>query len=171
MGFAFDANYQIEYPSDGGVATGGNGTTWTYDISNATSLPVTVLTWVAWTPPYGLAESGMPWRIAYSSGVAESRTIYRNTTGNVGLRIEHDGAIATWIRDSIVVTVQPFSSVTLEGVVVNCQPEDLNGSGGIDQADIAELVGQWGGSGSGDLDKNGAVGPEDLALLLAAYGS
>jgi hypothetical protein len=35
--------------------------------------------------------------------------------------------------------------------------------------DLALLLSGWGGSGAGDLDGDGTVGPGDLTSLLAAW--
>ena len=48
-------------------------------------------------------------------------------------------------------------------------PEDLNGDGSIDAADLALLLSNWGGSGVGDIDGDGTVGAADLSALLAAW--
>lgn len=49
-------------------------------------------------------------------------------------------------------------------------PADLNGDGHVNAQDIAILLSQWGGAGSADLDGNGVVGSPDLAMLLNAWG-
>jgi hypothetical protein len=49
-------------------------------------------------------------------------------------------------------------------------PADLNGSGAVDAADLAALLNNWGGLGTGDLDGSGAVNAADLAALLGAFG-
>ncbi len=50
-------------------------------------------------------------------------------------------------------------------------PADLDGNGTVDAADLAILLGQWGGKGgSADLDGNGTVDAADLAILLGAWG-
>lgn len=46
---------------------------------------------------------------------------------------------------------------------------DLTGDGVVNGADLAELLGQWGSSGSADLDGQGTVEGADLALLLGAW--
>jgi hypothetical protein len=46
---------------------------------------------------------------------------------------------------------------------------DLNGDGEVDAADLAILLGAWGGSGSADLNASGSVDAEDLAILLGAW--
>ena len=53
--------------------------------------------------------------------------------------------------------------------VVAC-PADLDGSGTVDAADLAVLLGAWGGAG-GDLDGNGGTDAADLAVLLGAWGA
>lgn len=52
--------------------------------------------------------------------------------------------------------------------VVLC-PADLDGDGIVGPADLATLLGAWGGSAA-DLDGDGVVGPSDLAILLGAWG-
>lgn len=47
---------------------------------------------------------------------------------------------------------------------------DLNGDGLVDAADLAILLGAWGGSGLGDLNNDGTVDASDLAILLGAWG-
>jgi hypothetical protein len=47
---------------------------------------------------------------------------------------------------------------------------DLDGDASVGPADLAILLGAWGGGGPADLSGNGSVGPEDLALLLGAWG-
>lgn len=53
-------------------------------------------------------------------------------------------------------------------VVVPCLG-DLDGSDSVDAADLAILLGAWGGTG-GDLDGSGSTDAADLALLLGAWG-
>jgi len=48
-------------------------------------------------------------------------------------------------------------------------PGDLNGDGAVNGIDLADLLGQWGGTGSGDLDGDGTVGGGDLAILLSGW--
>ncbi|MGA1466671.1 MAG: M14 family metallopeptidase [Phycisphaerales bacterium] len=47
---------------------------------------------------------------------------------------------------------------------------DLDGDGVVNGADLAVLLGGWGGAGAGDLDGDGIVGGADLAVLLGAWG-
>jgi hypothetical protein len=50
-------------------------------------------------------------------------------------------------------------------------PADLDNSGTVDAADLAILLGGWGGSGAADLDGNNSVDAADLAVLLGAWGA
>ncbi|MFN5496668.1 MAG: GC-type dockerin domain-anchored protein, partial [bacterium] len=50
-------------------------------------------------------------------------------------------------------------------------PADLNASGSVDASDLAVLLTNWAGSGSGDLDGSGTVDAADLAALLNAWGA
>lgn len=66
----------------------------------------------------------------------------------------------------------PHCSFGMSGTIVVGEPtarEDLNGDGSVNAADLAILLGAWGGTGPADLDGNGSVGAEDLAILLAAW--
>ena len=51
-----------------------------------------------------------------------------------------------------------------------CVPADLNCSGAVDGADLASLLNNWGGTGTGDIDGNGTVNGADLAALLNSWG-
>ena len=59
------------------------------------------------------------------------------------------------------------------GVGDACEPVaclgDLDGNGQVDGADLAVLLGGWGGP-SGDLDGSGTTDGADLAVLLGAWG-
>ncbi len=46
---------------------------------------------------------------------------------------------------------------------------DLNGDGHVNAADLAILLGAWGGGGIADLNGDSVVGAADLALLLGAW--
>ncbi len=48
---------------------------------------------------------------------------------------------------------------------------DLDGSGTVDAADLAILLGAWGTAGPGDVDGSGTVDAADLALLLGQWSA
>lgn len=65
------------------------------------------------------------------------------------------------------------SSATALGGVVDCLPQDLDGSGDVDGADLGELLSVWGakgGFGPADFDSSGFVDGADLGALLAQWG-
>ncbi|MBL9119688.1 MAG: hypothetical protein JNL80_07230 [Phycisphaerae bacterium] len=59
------------------------------------------------------------------------------------------------------------AQLTLAPVVLG----DLNGDGFVNGADLAILLGAWGGSGLGDLNGDNTVNGADLAILLGAWTS
>jgi Concanavalin A-like lectin/glucanases superfamily/Thrombospondin type 3 repeat len=50
-------------------------------------------------------------------------------------------------------------------------PADPDGDAFVDASDLAILLGQWGGPGTGDLDMSGVVEGADLAILLGSWGA
>ncbi len=76
-----------------------------------------------------------------------------------------------------VVVTNDCGSVTSAPAVLTIAapacPADLDGSGAVDAADLAVLLGAWGTSGTNasDLDGSGTVGGSDLAILLGAWGA
>lgn len=48
---------------------------------------------------------------------------------------------------------------------------DLDGDNVVGAADLAILLGQWGGPGSADLDGDGTVGAPDLGILLGGWNA
>jgi hypothetical protein len=56
------------------------------------------------------------------------------------------------------------------GIPDACEiPGDLDHDGSVGAADLAILLGQWGGTGSADFDGDGDVGAADLAILLGLW--
>ncbi len=72
---------------------------------------------------------------------------------------------AAFTAQWVVVMNGTFSSCDAGGI-----PGDLNGDGVVNAADLAILLGQWGGPGSADLNGDGTVSAADLAILLGAWG-
>ena len=46
---------------------------------------------------------------------------------------------------------------------------DIDGDGAVNAADLAAVLGNWGGTGATDLDQDGSTGASDLAIVLAAW--
>ncbi|MDG1898402.1 MAG: hypothetical protein P8I74_00905, partial [Phycisphaerales bacterium] len=50
-------------------------------------------------------------------------------------------------------------------------PQDLDGSGRVDVADLLLLIASWGQPGPADFDGSGTVGVDDLLVILALWGT
>lgn len=50
-------------------------------------------------------------------------------------------------------------------------PEDLNGDGSVDTADLGIMIAAFGGAGLGDLNLDGVVDTADLGALIGGYGA
>ncbi len=62
-------------------------------------------------------------------------------------------------------------AIRADAGATGCCPADLDGSGAVDAADLAALLGAWGSAGgAADLDGSGAVDAADLAAMLGAWG-
>lgn len=63
--------------------------------------------------------------------------------------------------------VRAIGTVTVDPIAC---PADLDGDGFVNSADLAALLGGWGGPGPADLNLDGSVNSADLASLLGAWG-
>jgi hypothetical protein len=68
------------------------------------------------------------------------------------------GSLSSQLALTVVVTIEAGGN-----------PADLDGDGTVSGADLAVLLGQWGGPGTADFDDNGTVDGADLAVLLGAW--
>jgi len=77
-----------------------------------------------------------------------------------------------YCRENPVVTATGVGAATLSMTVstATCVPADLDCNGSVGAQDLAILLGAWGGGGPADLDGDGTVGAADLAILLGAWG-
>jgi hypothetical protein len=63
--------------------------------------------------------------------------------------------------------------VAMDSVVLNIStatPGDLNGDGSVNGQDLAILLSAWGGTGPADINGDGSVNGQDLAILLSNWG-
>ncbi len=60
-------------------------------------------------------------------------------------------------------------TVATAGPSASSNPADINGDGIVNGIDLANLLGNWGGTGTGDINNDGFVDGPDLAVLLAAW--
>lgn len=126
---------------------------------------------------YALAPLGAP--------VSVPTTGVQIVTFNFRVESAFDSATIS-ILDSLTV-LEPADSVVYDGTVPGLDVTgtlsgakitrpapcagDLNGSGGVDGADMALLLNNWGNPGVGDLDLSGAVTATDLAILINDWGA
>ncbi len=71
---------------------------------------------------------------------------------------------------SVVEAGVDFVRVLTSGCPETGDPADLNNDGAVDSQDLAMLLNNWGNPGVGDIDGNGAVESADLAVVLNNWG-
>jgi len=54
-------------------------------------------------------------------------------------------------------------------IIIAC-PEDTNNDGFVNVTDVLNVIGNWGGSGIGDIDGSGVVDVSDLLAIVGAWG-
>lgn len=85
--------------------------------------------------------------------------------GNYTLEASASGHLSA----AVEITLLPGMTITLP--TIDLPQGDLNGDGGIDEADVAILSALYGKPfANADLDGNGVIGLADLRLLAAAMG-
>lgn len=62
-------------------------------------------------------------------------------------------------------------TIRVTGEVASACPADLDGDGSVGSNDLAILLSGWGAPGAGDLDGSGEIDAADLATLLAGWGA
>ena len=93
------------------------------------------------------------------------------STGNNGDGGGTGISASGWLTLSAADTVNSryaIARIRVGAVGTNC-PADVNGSGGVDAADLAALLAGW-GTTSPDVNGDGIVNASDLAAVLAAWG-
>ncbi len=68
----------------------------------------------------------------------------------------------------LVMGAVAFSGSTL--LAAGCIPQDINGDGQVNGADLGQLLADWGNPGQNDFDESGEVDGGDLGALLAVWG-
>ena len=75
------------------------------------------------------------------------------------------------LAGSYSATVNITGNLKIDGPPQNPgNPADLDGDGVVGPQDLAILLGNWGNPGVGDVDGDGVVGAPDLAAVLGAWG-
>lgn len=78
-------------------------------------------------------------------------------------------SIQDW--NDLSLTLTDLNNISPGNVISNFAfgSPDFNGDGVVNAADLAMLLGDWGGS-TYDLNGDGVTGPQELAMLLSAWG-
>ncbi len=130
----------------------------------------------------GILDS-TPWTSIVDSvaliGPAGGELVYSTTTvgpdGNfVPSQIRFCPSTSTWTLGTFDPTLSTTESPGLPNPECTYSEPctgDLDGNGLVDAADLAALLGSWGGSGPADFDNSGTVDAGDLATLLGAWGA
>ncbi len=102
---------------------------------------------------------------------------YMGTSENVvhfglGDATDVDILVVNWPdgTDSVVYGVEANARITLTPADGQGCVGDFNTDRFVDAADLAVLLGEWGGPGVSDLNADGTVGRQDLAALLSLWG-
>ena len=129
-----------------------------------------------------LAGNGIGTRIEVTTGAVRRTRLLDCGISFLGTSelSAHFGLGSATSVDEIKLTWTDGTVTTLHDIAVNqtltLTPEssdcisDLDGSGSVNAADLALLLGGW-GSGSYDLNDDGETNAADLAILLGAWGS
>lgn len=165
---------------------GGNAWKWSAATNQVTLLP---------------QLAGFTGQAALATGVSEDGTVVVGTTGGIPLGrkaiiwnngVQQDlktyieskgGSIAPYTSLGTAMAITPDGNTIVgwgngagqpAGWIVHFTPPcpaDLNGDGAVGPDDLGTLLAAWGGRGPADLDGDGVVGPADLGLLLSAWGA
>jgi len=124
--------------------------------------------------PLFVNQSGFDFRLQPGSPAIDSGS---NALVPAGTSVDFDG-LPRYIDDPAVADSGAGTAPIVDRGAFERQappppacPADLNASGSVDASDLAVLLNNWAGSGSGDLDGSGTVDAADLAALLNAWGA
>ncbi|MFM7052631.1 MAG: hypothetical protein ACKOYN_10955 [Planctomycetota bacterium] len=158
LGFSGCSTFPLRYrPETGWEFVGGCATTTSAvsvnDRGDALAYVANTASWVSFVGEPNMSPSGLiapsqgAWDVMGASVIADNRMVL------AGAR-------------------PAGSAVTRLVRLVPILPEELDGDGTVGAADLALLLGAWGGSGSAaDIDGSGLVDAADLGMLLAAWTS
>lgn len=164
----------------------GGQTSLTSPVFDATIVDTPYITYWRWySNNAGAApnEDSMPVEISNNGGSTWSQL--ELVTENAGMWVQKTFRIADVVSPTSTMRIRFRASDLFSGSVVEAgvddvrlygydctapRPGDLNGDGVVDGADLAVLLGNWGGSSAGDIDGNGIIDGADLGLLVADWG-
>lgn len=168
-----------------GAADVDGGTTTLVSPALDASHPESVIAYRRWySNNAGSAPNADSMPVQISSDGGTTWVTLEEVTENAGAWVEKSFRVADFVAPSANLRVRfqardlAAGSVVEAGVdfvrvlVTACpsRPEDLDGNGEVNAADLAIILNNWGGSGAGDLDGDGSVGAADLSAVLNAWG-
>ncbi len=112
------------------------------------------------------ADGSVAWRQAVASNPGVKYRLVARPSLADGSVLAWQGGPSTGASDVFAARIDGTGQL---GPGASAPSPDLDGNGVVNGADLAILLGQWGGPGSGDLDEDGQVGAADLAILLGAW--
>jgi len=138
-----------------------------HDINYHSGDPFDPTDWTSSTANGAVTWTGGTYSVSANGNALRFATLYNfyfdansaPTTANATLGLFKPGAAGD--PNSIAIAAQGPSSTFA--------PTDFNQDGFTNAADLAVLLGNWGGAGTGDLNGDGVVNAADLASLLAAW--
>ena len=131
--------------------------------------------------PGSLIPIGTPLRFELDVSRADVQEFLRGAVNTGRLRfsissltkvVQQGGSFPSfYCRENPIVTATGVGDATLAISVTTttCATGDLNCDGAVNAQDLAVLLSNWGGSGAADLNGDGTVGAQDLAILLGAW--
>ena len=127
--------------------------------------------WIGFTDADMVVEGQFVWTSGAAVGFTNWNTGEPNNAGAGEDFAEFLGSNGRWndLPDSPAGLVH-IALIEFEPSAPACAP-DFDGDGFVAGSDLAVILSNWGGSGSGDLDGDNIVGGSDLTTMLSAWGA
>ena len=157
-----------------------------YDLSAAPGARVSYWRWFAAWQSNGVASTGDTMEVQVSGDNGTTWVPVETVTTNAGDWVERSFLVSDFITPTSQVRFRFRASDTGTDSTVEAgvddfridtytcnlnNPADLNNNGAVGGDDLGLMLSNWGGSGLGDLNHDGIVGGDDLGQLLAAWST
>ncbi|MSR28636.1 MAG: hypothetical protein EXS03_03550 [Phycisphaerales bacterium] len=108
-----------------------------------------------------LGDSAVTWTSSLAGTVGTGRMLLVKTlpVGTQTITLQGTDAEGLSVSKSVVIAVTARTLVT----------PDINGDWIVNGADLSAVLGNWGGTGLGDLDFDGVVGGPDLTVIISGW--
>ncbi len=108
-----------------------------------------------------MPDSSFTWTSSIAGAIGTGRQIFVSSLAPGNHAITLTGTDAEGLFVTKTVTISVTSRVLSDA--------DTNGDGIVNGMDLAVVLGNWGGSGAGDLDFDGTVGGLDLTVIISGW--